>query len=147
MPFLASLKWLGGQMTLSRIGANIGVSQSTISRYLGGIVNIPFHRQHAIALLFEQTQYRLARSIGYSVRGASIIRGLRPGVFDFRLDRADQTIRYWAEGRLSQMIKAEGIDVTTVDLDALYDDMLARVRAEIRDSDISGTDLEKGDSP
>ncbi len=139
---LVHLKWLGTSLSEARIGAAIGVAQSTISRYLTGITPIPWHRQSAISLFYERTQYAIARSIGYPDLAAANLRGLSPEVFQSHIGKAVGVLERWAEGRLAQKIIREDIDIFTVDLDALYDEMLAQAAAEMRTSDIDWRDLE-----
>ena len=141
---ILGIKWLSNYHSQSRIGATIGVSQTTVSRYLRGVTPIPLFRQSAISLYYERTQFSIARSVGYPARAAANLRGLLPDVFESHIAKSVRVLEKWAEGRLSQKIIRENIDILTVDLDALYDDMLAQVSAETRDSDIDWDDFESG---
>lgn len=142
---LSKLVWSVKQRMHEGVADMMGVTRPTVTRYLTGIREIPEWRYSQIERQYEKIQYEVMRTRGLSPEAASRYRGLAPETYDNWVDRLEDLKVKWAEGHTAARLRREDLDfedLTTGELQAIYDEEYDRLTEDIDQSNSDIADLE-----
>lgn len=134
---LSEIRYIYRTISSRDIASTLGVSHTTVLRYIAGVTPIPEARAADISRYYYRHTYEELRATGFGVEQARLRAGISPDRIDYWTNRMTGIIDELVSGAVAA--KAASYDIKEVEYDIieLYEETEAEFYAGVAEADLS----------